>query len=172
MAQATIDQIRASVVHSSTRAIYIEVTAESNTFNLAAIRAESNGLNVDITEENVPDVTATSAATEVTEYKLSTDIESVYLSEDPIHKMVEGFIFGQTTGAATHKRVLIVHLNSTLDGIEDAWIASDATISAKGLPNEAQNNSKISYSINYGTLAVQDKTKLTLGDAVVTLATN
>lgn len=167
---AGLDQIRKSTIGSYQRAIYIEVdpTTKPGVYNLAAIRGESNSIEVDATEEEVADVTAKNSSSEITGYSLSVPVESPYLEECPISQMVEEFIMEGKVAGDAHRNVIVARLNSELTEF-NMIKKCDAVIVPQGLPNEAQSTSKISYNINLGEFSTVDKTKVTIGDGIITV---
>ena len=80
---------RASTVGSESLKFFIEVptsTAPWSTkaYHMALLLAESNQIDAGVEEEDIPDVTTTSAGHVVTGYKKNFTHSGVYLKEDPV----------------------------------------------------------------------------------------
>lgn len=132
---------RASTVQSEETLYFLKV---NDNYHMLFLRAENSNLDCGSETEEIPDVTQSTQAEEISKYKPSMTLSSVFLKEDPCCKAILNLWDTRATGAATHFNLLEVR---TWD--DNKAIENDVSIAVSSLTAEAGSKIKIEATINY-----------------------
>lgn len=136
---------RASTVQSQETLYFLEVgESSSKAYHMLFLRAESATIDTGAETEDIPDVTQKTQASEISKYKPSMTLSSVFLKEDPCCKAILEVWDKRATGSATHFNLLEVR---TWD--ENKGIKNDVSISVSNITAEAGNKIKIEATLNF-----------------------
>lgn len=135
---------RASTVQSEETLYFLEVGDSTKAYHLLFLRSDQASISTGAESEEIPDVTMATQSEEITKYKPSMTISSVFLKEDPCCKAILNLWDKRATGAATHFNLLEVR---TWD--DNKAIQNDVSISVSSITAEAGSKIKIEATINY-----------------------
>ena len=144
---------RASTVGSEALKFFIEVptsTAAWSTkaYHMALLLAESNQIDAGVEEEDIPDVTTTSAGHVVTGYKKNFTHSGVYLKEDPVCNF-ERYLFenNETDDKTVVNLLQVDEFDSPSTGVYTAYKYT-ATCVPQNFGGEAQGKLNIEAKYN------------------------
>ena len=136
---------RASTVQAEETLYFLEVGESSaKAYHMLFLRAESATIDTGAETEEIPDVTQATQAEEISKYKPSMTLSSVFLKEDPCCKAILNIWDKRATGADTHFNLLEVR---TWDG--NKAIKNDVSISVSSVTAEAGSKIKIEATLNF-----------------------
>lgn len=132
---------RASTVQSEETLYFLKVNAN---FHMLFLRSEAASIDTGAETTEIPDVTSAVQSEEISKYKPSMTLNSVFLKEDPCCKAILNLWDTRATGADTHFDLLEVR---TWD--DNKAIQNDVSISVSSITAEAGNKIKIEATLNY-----------------------
>lgn len=150
---------RASTVQAEETLYFLEV---SNAYHMLFLRAEAATVDTGAETEEIPDVTQATQAEEISKYKPSMTLSSVFLKEDPCCKAILDIWDKRATGADTHFNLLEVR---TWD--DNKAIKNDVSISVSSITAEAGSKIKIEATLNFTSDPVDVGTAIINGETGV-----
>lgn len=178
MAELTLAQQRANTVGAA-KTLYFMDTAQTATidaesksvtggsFSMMNVLGENSSVNIDVTEEELPDVTQDNAVSQPTSGKMSQTPTQMYLPGNPVCDKLEEIYRAMDFSG---KAISFTIIELDLWGDEPVAYANTANVTVTGVTNEAQGLRKFETSINYQSKWLKLETAPTFNETNGTLS--